>query len=120
MPCGEWGLPLVKRQELNLNQHIDLISYSDTSVHDNLNLHKGVHFFVDDYRFEPIYRNPEKSLEKLSKIQIPSYPRLLIVFRDGALETSRVYRKIKMGRCLLAEQRLDSDSDRKLGSAIQF
>lgn len=67
IPCGEWGLPLVKRQELNLNEHIDLISYSDTSVHDNLNLHKGVHFFVDDYRFEPIYRNPEKSLEKLSK-----------------------------------------------------
>ena len=66
-PCGEWGLPRIKKQELDLGVPISLISYSDTSAHDDLNLSKGVHFFVDDYRFEPIYRNPEKSLEKLSR-----------------------------------------------------
>ena len=27
----------------------------------------GVHFFVDDYRFNAIYNNPEKSLEKFSQ-----------------------------------------------------
>lgn len=65
--CGEWGLPKIKKQELNLDVPIDLISYSDTSGHDDSNLHKGVHFFIDDYRFEPIYRNPERSLKKLSR-----------------------------------------------------
>ncbi|MBO5513911.1 MAG: DUF4417 domain-containing protein [Mogibacterium sp.] len=66
-PCGEWGLPLVRKQALDLSVPIDLISYSDTSKHDDSNLHKGVHFFIDDYRFEPIYRNPERSYEKLSR-----------------------------------------------------
>lgn len=65
--CGEWGFPLIKAQELDLAKPIDLISYSDTSVRDDLNLHKGVHFFIDDYRFEALYRNPERSLEKLAK-----------------------------------------------------
>ena len=44
-PCGEWGLPLVRKQALDLSVPIDLISYSDTSKHDDSNLHKGVHFF---------------------------------------------------------------------------
>lgn len=64
---GEWGFPFVRKQELDLSKPIELISYSDTSIRDDSNLHKGVEFFIDDYRFEPIYRNPEKSLEKLSR-----------------------------------------------------
>ena len=65
--CGEWGLPYIRKQVLDLSEGIDLISYSDTSEHDEVNLHKGVHFFIDDYRFESIYRNPEHSLPKLKR-----------------------------------------------------
>lgn len=71
--CGEWELPLVKKQSLDLDS-VELISYSDISDHDMNNLHKGVHFFVDDYRFESVYRNPERSLERLRKYRFVLTP----------------------------------------------
>ena len=39
----------------------------DTSAHDRNNLYKGVHFFVDDYRFESTYNKPEPVLNRLKK-----------------------------------------------------
>ena len=63
---GEWGFPLIKKQSLDLT-NIELIACSDTSTHDTCNLDKGVHFWVDDYRFESTYNNPEKALERLRK-----------------------------------------------------
>ena len=64
---GRWGIPLVRRQDL-VDGDIGLISYSDTRVHDvEANTCKGVHFFIDDPRFEGIYENPGKSLAKLSQ-----------------------------------------------------
>ena len=65
--CGQWGIPLIKKQKIDLSD-IRLISCSDTRSNDNdANKKAGVHFFVDDYRFESIYRNPEKSLRKYSQ-----------------------------------------------------
>jgi hypothetical protein len=63
---GEWNFPIIKRQELDLN-NLDLISYSDISSKDNKNLHKGVHFFIDDWRFESLYDKPDRSVDTLSK-----------------------------------------------------
>lgn len=64
---GKWGIPLVKKQEINLSC-IRLIACSDTRANDNnLNRRNGVHFFVDDYRFNGIYDHPEKSLSKYSQ-----------------------------------------------------
>ena len=63
---GIWGFPVIKKQELELSD-IDLIACSDTSMHDTENLHKGVHFFVDDYRFNSIYNHPERSIAKYRK-----------------------------------------------------
>ena len=65
--CGQWGIPLIKKQNLDLS-NIQLIACSDTRSNDNeTNKQRGVHFFVDDYRFESIYRNPAKSLRKFSQ-----------------------------------------------------
>ena len=65
--CGRWDIPLVKKQEVDLAK-IRLISYSDTRANDRPeNKECGVHFFIDDYRFESIYRFPEKSLLRLSQ-----------------------------------------------------
>lgn len=45
-----------------------MIACSDTKSNDSsLNTKNGVHFFVDDYRFNGIYNNPEKSLSKYSQ-----------------------------------------------------
>ena len=47
---------------------MDLLSCADAKLHESgRNRQKGVHFFVDDYRFEDIYRNPEKSLAKYAQ-----------------------------------------------------
>ena len=67
LTVGKWGIPLVKKQVLP-SVDIDLIACSDTRSCDNeKNRRKGVHFFVDDYRFKSIYTNPERSLEKYSQ-----------------------------------------------------
>lgn len=63
---GKWGFPVIKKQELSL-ENLDLISCSDVSKKDTKNLYKGVHFFVDDYRFESLYKNLEKALERYGK-----------------------------------------------------
>lgn len=63
---GLWGFPHIKKQALDL-RNIELIACSDTSSTDTTNLHKGVHFFTDDYRFDSIYKNPERSLSKYAR-----------------------------------------------------
>lgn len=64
---SKWGIPLVKKQELNTNG-IQLVACSDTRANDNeLNKKCGVHFFVDDYRFEGIYNTPDRTLARYSQ-----------------------------------------------------
>lgn len=66
-PSGYLGIPLVRKQKLEIT-NINLIACSDTKLNENKqNRQFGVHFFVDDYRFEGIYRNPSKSLKKFSQ-----------------------------------------------------
>ena len=63
---GRWGFPIIKKQKLDTT-NIELISCSDVSKSDINNLHKGVHFFVDDFRFESVYNHPDKALERYGK-----------------------------------------------------
>lgn len=64
---GKWQIPLVRKQQIDTN-NISLIACSNTKIHENkANIHRGVHFFVDDYRFSGIYNNPERTLDKYSQ-----------------------------------------------------
>lgn len=64
---GKWGIPIVKSQTLPVGE-ISLVACSDTRANDKEeNKKKGVHFFVDDYRFSGIYDHPERSIEKYSQ-----------------------------------------------------
>lgn len=64
---GKWDIPLVKKQELNI-ENITLVACSDTRANDNEeNKKRGVHFFVDDYRFSGIYDNPERTIKRYSQ-----------------------------------------------------
>ena len=64
---GKWGIPLVKKQYVSLTD-LQMIACSDTKANDRTeNIAKGVHFFVDDYRFEGIYTHPERTLSKYSQ-----------------------------------------------------
>lgn len=65
--AGKWQIPMVKKQEIN-TKNISLVACSDTRANDNeINKKKGVHFFVDDYRFSGIYENPDRSLDRYSQ-----------------------------------------------------
>lgn len=70
---GFWNIPKIFLQDIDLNG-LELISYSDIKPHDKLNCHRAVHFFVDDYRFESVYRQPEKYLEKLRQYRFAITP----------------------------------------------
>ncbi len=63
---GSWDFSIIRKQSLSLND-LQLISFSDISSSDSKNLHKGVHFFIDDWRFETLYNNPERSFKTLSR-----------------------------------------------------
>ncbi len=64
---GKYGIPIVKKQYIPLD-NLSLIACSDTQSHTSeANKKSGVHFFVDDDRFENIYKNPQKSLKKYSQ-----------------------------------------------------
>lgn len=70
---GRWGIPMLMKPSIP-NGTIDLIAWSDTRPNDSINRRKGVHFFVDDYRFESIYRWPERSLQKLGQYKFVLTP----------------------------------------------
>lgn len=64
---GKFGIPLVSKQVIS-TEDIKLIACSDTRTNDKAaNRENGVHFFVDDYRFEGIYTHPERSLSRYSQ-----------------------------------------------------
>ena len=64
---GKYGMPVIKKQDIKLD-NLSLISCSDTQPNaSEINKRCGVHFFVDDDRFEDIYRHPERSLKKYSQ-----------------------------------------------------
>ena len=63
---GKWGFPIIRKQDIDLAD-VELIACSDVSKGDDKNLDKGVHFFVDDYRFEVTYNHPQKALERFGK-----------------------------------------------------
>lgn len=64
---GKYNFSLIKKQAITLDD-IELIACSDAKYNDrDENKMKGVHFFVDDYRFENVYNNPDRTLGKYSQ-----------------------------------------------------
>lgn len=61
---GMFKLPLVKKQQISL-EDVKLIGYD--KVNQSEDYEKIVHFYLDDYRFESIYNNPEKKIETLKQ-----------------------------------------------------
>jgi len=61
---GEFEIPIIHRQELP-SREIDLVACSRTRLNDTQdNLRKGVHFFVDDYRFWCLRLDVTRNLAK--------------------------------------------------------
>ena len=61
-----WGIPVIERQDFPLPENLDLIAFCDTSSKAaSKDFYKGVHFFIDDYRFERVYKSPDRYLNRL-------------------------------------------------------
>lgn len=65
-PDGVFDIPLIRKQKIDLKD-IQLIGYDKLKPNDQSHAQNFVHFFLDDYKFEVMWNNPEPRLEKLSQ-----------------------------------------------------
>lgn len=68
---GMFSMPLIKMQDVSLEK-MSLIGYDKINQSDEKE--KTVHFFLDDYRFESIYKNPDNKIERLKKFNAVMSP----------------------------------------------
>lgn len=61
---GRWGIPLVRKQGLPEREFKWLACSNARKIETRNASSIGIHFFVDDYRFEGVYNHPEKTLDK--------------------------------------------------------
>lgn len=69
---GVFEIPKIEKEEIEL-ENIELIGYDKLSENET---DKIVHFFLDDYKFEAIWNDPEPRVEKLKKykaVLAPNY-----------------------------------------------
>lgn len=66
---GKWQIPIIpKFQETPGDfDNLLLIGFDKTHPEDQNHLDRMVHFFLYDYRFERVWKNPDNDIEKLSR-----------------------------------------------------
>ena len=63
---GVFDMPVIRRQNIDLGD-IRLTGYDKIKPDDKVNAQSFIHFFLDDYKFETMWKSPESHLEKLSR-----------------------------------------------------
>lgn len=63
---GKYEFPIIRKQNIDVSK-IKLLSYVDTKADDKENKDKTIHFFTHDWKFEKVYENADKELEKLKQ-----------------------------------------------------
>lgn len=61
---GKYDIPIIRKQNIDVDK-IDFLSYVDAKNNDIDNGDKTLHFFTYDWKFEKVYTDPAKELEKL-------------------------------------------------------
>ena len=66
---GKLQIPIIPKFEAKPGDFDDLllIGFDKTHLEDNNHLNRIVHFFLYDYRFERVWKNPDNDIEKLSR-----------------------------------------------------
>ena len=66
---GKLQIPIIPKFEARAEDFDDLllIGFDKTHLEDNNHLNRMVHFFLYDYRFERVWKNPDNDIEKLSR-----------------------------------------------------
>jgi hypothetical protein len=63
-----WGIPKLAKTHIELSD-IKLMGFDRIGRTVSGNEDKVIHFFLDDYKFNCVYDNPEKSLKKLARFK---------------------------------------------------
>ena len=66
---GKLQIPIIPRFQVKEDDFNDLllIGFDKTHLEDQNHLDRMVHFFLYDYRFERVWKNPDNDIEKLSR-----------------------------------------------------
>ena len=66
---GKLQIPIIPKFEVKPGDFDDLllIGFDKTHLEDSNHLNRMVHFFLYDYRFERVWKNPDNDIEKLSR-----------------------------------------------------
>ncbi len=66
---GKLQIPVIPKFQEKLGDFDDLllIGFDKTHLEDQYHLNRMVHFFLYDYRFERVWKNPDHDIEKLSR-----------------------------------------------------
>ena len=71
---GTFEIPVIRKNEVTL-ENLSLIGYDKISSGKK---DQVVHFFLDDYKFESLWNNPEPRIEKLSAFRAVLSPQFSI------------------------------------------
>jgi len=66
---GKWEIPIIPKFKAESGdfENLLLIGFDKTNLEDRNHLDRMVHFFLYDYRFERVWKNPDSDIEKLSR-----------------------------------------------------
>ncbi len=66
---GKWEIPVIPKADFAEDEFRDLllIGFDKTKLEDDKHLGRMVHFFLYDYKFERVWRQPDTDIEKLSR-----------------------------------------------------
>lgn len=66
---GKFKLPEIPKAQFTEDafRELLLIGFDRTKLEDNHHLERMVHFFLYDYKFERVWKNPDQDIEKLKR-----------------------------------------------------
>ena len=66
---GKWKIPMVPKFEAKEDDfsQLRLIGFDKTNLENNNHLDRMVHFFLYDYKFERVWKNPDTDIERLRR-----------------------------------------------------
>jgi hypothetical protein len=89
---GEFDLPIVAKQNVSLDE-VALLGFSETKPNEKTNNSATVHFFEDDERFDEVWKNPSKYIDRLGQyLQVLSPDFSQFADMPTALQAYNVYR----------------------------
>ena len=100
--CGEYDIPVLQPYQYEPTEFVGF-NYAKTAK-DKQN--KGIHFFVDDYQFERVWRSPAQYIDMFSQFQCVITPDFsLYTDYPKAIQIYNHYRKHWIGALLQSWER---------------